>query len=107
MIVDFQTHYTPPELMRENAPQIQLDDRGNPVYFLNPLLAELPGRLAMMDRCGIDAQVLSCGAGFDQPDIATCRLINNSMAKVGASTRAGSSASPTPPPSTPVRPRAN
>ena len=31
----------------------------------------------MMDRAGIDAAVLSCGRGFDQPDLATCRLIND------------------------------
>src|SRR5262249_24655078 len=26
---------------------------------------------------GIDAGVISCGSGFDQPDVATCRLIND------------------------------
>ena len=82
MIVDFQTHYTPPELMRTDAPRVQLDERGNPVYFLNPLLADLVSRLEMMDLCGIDAEVLSCGLGFDQPDVATCRLINDRMADV-------------------------
>jgi len=82
MIVDFQTHYTPPEMMRPDGPKVQLDDRGNPVYFLNPLLADIAGRLQMMDLCGIDAAVLSCGAGFDQPNIATCRLINDRMADV-------------------------
>jgi predicted TIM-barrel fold metal-dependent hydrolase len=31
----------------------------------------------VMDRAGIDAAVLSSGPGFDQPDIAICRLIND------------------------------
>jgi predicted TIM-barrel fold metal-dependent hydrolase len=33
----------------------------------------------MMDQAGIDAAVLSCLQGFDQPNVATCRLINNSI----------------------------
>jgi predicted TIM-barrel fold metal-dependent hydrolase len=33
----------------------------------------------MMDLSSIDAGVLTCGAGFDQPDVATCRLINDRM----------------------------
>ena len=81
MIVDFQQHYTPPELLKgdRNAVSVQLDQNGNPNYLLNPLLADLGGHIAMMDRAGIDAGVLSCGTGFDQPDVATCRLINDRM----------------------------
>ncbi len=30
-------------------------------------------------RAGIDAGVLTCGSGFDQPDLAICRLINDRM----------------------------
>src|SRR5262249_43377816 len=33
----------------------------------------------MMDASGIDAGVLTCGSGFDQPDIAICRLINGRL----------------------------
>jgi predicted TIM-barrel fold metal-dependent hydrolase len=33
----------------------------------------------MMDQSGIDAGVLTCGAGFDQPDLATCRVINDRL----------------------------
>ena len=81
MIVDFQQHYTPPELLKgdRNAVSVQLDQNGNPNYLLNPLLADLPRHIAMMDRAGIDAGVLSCGTGFDQPDAAICRLINDRM----------------------------
>jgi len=81
MIVDFQHHYTPPELMERGADDgtVRLDEHGNPNYWFNPLLADLPAHLAMMDRAGIDVAVLSCGTGFDQPDVATCRLINDRL----------------------------
>src|SRR5438477_3653606 len=81
MIIDFQQHYTPPELLKGsgNAVSVQLDQNGNPNYLLNPLLADLASHVRMMDRAGIDAGVLSCGTGFDQPDVATCRLINDRM----------------------------
>ena len=81
MIVDFQQHYTPPELLKGDpaAISVQLDENGNPNYLLNPLLADLPAHLRMMDAAGIDAGVLSCGTGFDQPDLAVCRLVNDRM----------------------------
>jgi len=72
MIVDFQHHYTPPELM-ELGPEsstIRLDEAGNPNYRFNPLLGDLPAHVRMMDQAGIDMAVLSCGSGFDQPDVA-------------------------------------
>ena len=81
MIVDFQQHYTPPELLKGNrdAVSVQLDEHGNPSYLLNPLLADLTSHVRMMDAAGIDAGVLTCGVGFDQPELATCRLINDRM----------------------------
>src|SRR5215467_10225287 len=80
MVVDFQHHYTPPELMeRGGAGILRLDENGNPNYKFNPLLADLFAHVRMMDRAGIDLAVLSCGSGFDQPDIATCCLINDRM----------------------------
>jgi predicted TIM-barrel fold metal-dependent hydrolase len=80
MIVDFQHHYTPPELMELSAGgALRLDENGNPNYRFNALLADLPAHVRMMDRAGIDMAVLSCGSGFDQPDIAICRLINDRM----------------------------
>jgi predicted TIM-barrel fold metal-dependent hydrolase len=81
MIIDFQHHYTPPELLKGRADDIsvQLDENRNPNYLLNPLLADLPAHVRMMDRASIDAAVLSCGAGFDQPDLAICRAINDRM----------------------------
>ena len=81
MIIDFQNHYTPPELMERFADSgpLRLDERGNPNYRFTPLLADLAANVRMMDRAGIDLAVLSCGSGFDQPDLATCRLINDRM----------------------------
>jgi predicted TIM-barrel fold metal-dependent hydrolase len=81
MLIDFQQHYTPSELFKgdANAATVQLDENGNPNYFLNPLLSDLAAHIRVMDRAGIDAAVLTCGAGFDQPDVATCRLINDSL----------------------------
>jgi predicted TIM-barrel fold metal-dependent hydrolase len=80
MIVDFQVHYTPPALQKTTAPGALLDARGNPCYFLNPLLSDLDAHLRVMDAAGIDAMVLSSGPGFDQPDVGTCRLINDDIA---------------------------
>ena len=81
VIVDFQMHYTPPELLKgdRNAVSVQLDEHGNPNYLLNPLLTDLAAHVRMMDQAGIDAGVLSCGSGFDQPDLGICRLINDRM----------------------------
>ena len=81
MLIDFQQHYTPPELLKGKSGRVTVDlDRdGNPHYLLNPLLADLAAHLRMMDASGIDAGVLSCGSGFDQPDIAICRLINDRL----------------------------
>ena len=81
MVIDFQQHYTPSELLKgdRNAISVQVDQNGNPNYLLNPLLADLESHVRMMDLAGIDAGVLSCGSGFDQPDLAVCRLINDCM----------------------------
>jgi predicted TIM-barrel fold metal-dependent hydrolase len=81
MLIDFQQHYTPPELLKGEPGKLtaDLDRDGNPHYLLNPLLADLAAHIRMMDLSGIDAGVLTCGAGFDQPDIAICRLINDRL----------------------------
>jgi predicted TIM-barrel fold metal-dependent hydrolase len=47
--------------------------------LLNPLLSDLAAHIRTMDHAGIDAGVLTCGSGFDQPDLAVCRLINDRM----------------------------
>ena len=84
VIVDFHHHYTPPELMERGAGDgsLRLDENGNPIYRFNPLLADLPAHVRMMDKAGIEVAVLSCGSGFDQPSLAICRLINDHMHQV-------------------------
>ena len=81
MLIDFQQHYTPAELLKGEPGKltVDLDRDGNPHYLLNPLLADLGAHVRMMDASGVDAGVLSCGPGFDQPDIAICRLINDRL----------------------------
>ena len=81
MLIDFQQHYTPQELLKGEPGKVtvDLDGDGNPHYLLNPLLADLAAHLRIMDVSGIDAGVLTCGSGFDQPDIAICRLINDRL----------------------------
>src|SRR5579863_7337021 len=81
MLIDFQQHYTPPELLKGDTRKVTVDlDRdGNPHYLLNPLLADLGAHIRVMDAAGIDAGVLTCGSGFDQPDLAICRTINDRM----------------------------
>ncbi len=81
MLIDFQQHYTPKELFKGDPSKatVDLDRDGNPHYLLNPQLADLAGHVRMMDAAGIDAGVLSCGPGFDQPDLAICRTINERM----------------------------
>jgi predicted TIM-barrel fold metal-dependent hydrolase len=81
MIIDFHHHYTPLELMRgsKDGSTVRLDEKGNPNYRFNAELADLPAHVRMMDKAGIDVAVLSCGEGFDQPNLATCRLINDRM----------------------------
>ena len=47
MIIDFQHHYTPPELMEHGGAGIlRLDEHGNPNYKFNPLLADLPAHVS-------------------------------------------------------------
>lgn len=82
MIVDFQHHYTPRELLNAGSTvSAKLDKNGNPSYLVNPLLADLDAHVRMMDLAGIDIAVLSCGSGFDQPDLEICRRVNDAMAK--------------------------
>ncbi|MGH6738915.1 MAG: amidohydrolase family protein, partial [Bradyrhizobium sp.] len=83
MIIDFQQHYTPPEMLKGDPKSLtaQVDERGNPNYLLNPQLGDLNNHIKIMDHAGIDMGVLSCGVGFDQPDLKICRAINDRMAQ--------------------------
>ena len=82
VIIDFQQHYTPPELLKgdRNAVSVRLDENGNPNYLLNPLLADLAAPCAHDGSAPASMRACSPAAsGFDQPDLATCRLINDRM----------------------------
>ena len=84
MIIDFQHHYTPPQLVKgkKDAVSVGIDERGNPMHLLNPLLGDIDAHVRMMDYAGLDAAVLSSMVGFDQPDLGICRIINDDMARV-------------------------
>jgi predicted TIM-barrel fold metal-dependent hydrolase len=81
MIIDFQHHYTPPQLLqgKKNEVSVGIDKNGNPMHLLNPLLGDIDAHVRMMDAAGIDAAVLSSMVGFDQPDLKTCRIINDDL----------------------------
>ena len=56
MLIDFQQHYTPPELLKGEPGKltVDLDRDGNPHYLLNPLLADLGAHVRMMDANGVE-----------------------------------------------------
>ena len=79
MIVDFQHHFTPRELFKEDLGDrriLQYDESGAPSYTSHRLLYDLDEHVAMMDAAGIDAAVLTSGAGMCAP-IDKSRLIND------------------------------
>jgi len=81
MIVDFQHHYTPRELFRqdaETADQVYYDENGVPSYSFHSLLYDLDEHVAMMDEAGIDIAVLSCAEGMCGA-LEKCRLINDKL----------------------------
>jgi len=62
MIVDFQHHFTPRELIKEdpgNRRVLVYDENGAPSYTIHSLLYNLDEHVAMMDAAGIDAAFLT------------------------------------------------
>jgi predicted TIM-barrel fold metal-dependent hydrolase len=83
MIVDFQHHFTPRELFKEDLGTrriLQYDETGAPSYTSHALLYELDEHIRMMDTAGIDAAVLTSGAGMCAP-LDRARVINQAAAK--------------------------
>lgn len=79
MIVDFQHHFTPRELFREDpgdGNKTFYDENGVPAYSFHSLLYDLDEHIAMMDESGIDAAVLSCAEGMCGP-LERCRIVND------------------------------
>ena len=67
MIVDFQHHFTPKELLKEDPGDGQItrfDENGVPSYSIHSLLYDLDEHIRMMDVAGIDMAVLSCAEGM-------------------------------------------
>jgi predicted TIM-barrel fold metal-dependent hydrolase len=79
MIVDFQHHFTPRELI-EDDPGDQLvlnyDASGAPSYTVHSLLYDLDEHVRMMDVAGVDAAWLTSAAGMCA-DLETSRLVND------------------------------
>lgn len=79
MVVDFQHHFTPRELFKEDLGDrrvVQYDATGAPSYTWHRLLYDLDAHVEMMDVCGIDAALLSSGAGM-VADIERSKFIND------------------------------
>jgi predicted TIM-barrel fold metal-dependent hydrolase len=70
MIVDFQHHFTPRELIKEDPGTGKItryDEQGVPSYSIHSMLWDLDEHVRMMDIAGIDASVLSCAEGMSGP----------------------------------------
>lgn len=79
MIVDFQHHFTPRELFPDDLGDrrvLQYDESGAPSYTAHALLSDLDEHVRMMDRAGIDAAVLTSGAGMGA-GLERSRFIND------------------------------
>lgn len=78
MIVDFQHHFVPREMIGEdpgNRRVVHFDATGTPSYTTHSLLYDLDEHIRMMDYAGIDAAVLTCPRGMSA-DLDASRLVN-------------------------------
>ena len=83
MIVDFQHHFTPRELIKQDPGDrliLNYDASGAPSYTIHALLYDLDEHVRMMDLAGIDAAWLTSAAGMCA-DLETSRLVNDKAAK--------------------------
>ena len=79
MIVDFQHHFTPRELIKEDPGDrliLHYDESGAPSYTIHRLLYDLDEHIRMMDFSGIDAALLASAAGMCA-DLERSRLCND------------------------------
>jgi predicted TIM-barrel fold metal-dependent hydrolase len=79
MIVDFQHHFTPRELIKEDPGDrliLHYDESGAPSYTVHRLLYDLDEHIGMMDLAGIDAAFLTSAAGMCA-DLERSRLCND------------------------------
>jgi predicted TIM-barrel fold metal-dependent hydrolase len=78
MIVDFQHHFTPRELIKEdpgNRLIVHFDENGAPSYTVHSLLYDLDEHIRMMDLAGIDAAWLTSAAAMCA-DLERSRFVN-------------------------------
>jgi predicted TIM-barrel fold metal-dependent hydrolase len=83
MIVDFQHHFTPRELIKEDPGDrliLNYDAQGAPSYTIHRLLFDLDEHVRMMDEAGIDAAWLTSAQGMCA-DLETSRLVNGKAKK--------------------------
>ena len=83
MIVDFQHHFTPRELIKEDPRDrliLHYDENGAPSYTIHRLLFDLDEHIRMMDLAGIDAAFLTSAAGMCA-DLERSRLCNDKAAQ--------------------------
>jgi predicted TIM-barrel fold metal-dependent hydrolase len=79
MIVDFQHHFTPRELIKEDPGDrliVHYDAQGAPSYTIHRMLYDLDEHIRMMDMADIDAAWLTSAAGMCA-DLDTSRLCND------------------------------
>ena len=78
MIVDFQHHFTPRELMPKDLGRRKLvsyDEHGAPSFIMHWMLFDLDEHIRMMDEAGIDVAFLTSAAGMCA-DLDKSRLCN-------------------------------
>ena len=83
MIVDFQHHFTPRELIKDDPGDrlvLNYDALGAPSYTVHSLLYDLDEHVRMMDLAGIDAAWLTSAAGMCA-DLETSRFVNDKAKK--------------------------
>ena len=83
MIVDFQHHFTPRELIKDDPGDrlvLHYDALGAPSYTVHSLLYDLDEHVCMMELAGIDAAWLTSAAGICA-DLETSRLVNDRAAQ--------------------------
>jgi predicted TIM-barrel fold metal-dependent hydrolase len=83
MIVDFQHHFTPRELIKQDPGDrliLHYDAQGAPSYTIHSLLYDLDEHVRMMDLAGIDAAWLTSAQGMCA-DLDTSRLVNEKAKK--------------------------
>lgn len=78
MIVDFQHHFTPRELIKGDPGDrliLHYDENGAPSYTVHSLLYDLDEHIRMMDAAGIDAAWLTSAAGMSA-DLERSKICN-------------------------------